>query len=186
MLKGDFDLLVLGHKLATSPFFEKESIPFVEISAHPLKKRGFLRASWRGFWQAIREARNFSPDIVVGFGSFHVFPVLLAALILEKKNSPLRSELLSWQSQSPLLPVCHSHRIPISSFFKKGGSGPASPVERGGKEGGSTKNFLETIMDSAQSRRRFLSSADLKGPHFSMRVRRLQSGQCGRSFRSSI
>jgi UDP-N-acetylglucosamine--N-acetylmuramyl-(pentapeptide) pyrophosphoryl-undecaprenol N-acetylglucosamine transferase len=84
MLQNDSDLLFAGHKIESSPYFEKEKIPFVEISAHPLK-RGFFKANWKGFWEAIAAIRAFSPDIVVGFGSFHVFPILLAATILRKK-----------------------------------------------------------------------------------------------------
>ena len=84
MLKEDSELLFAGNQLSSSPFFQKEKIPFVEISAHPLKW-GFFRASWKGFWQSLKMMRHFAPDVVVGFGSYHTFPVLLAAAILRKK-----------------------------------------------------------------------------------------------------
>ena len=84
MLKKEAKIHFAGHKLSTSPFFEKTGISFTEIDAHPLKK-GFFKATWKGFWAAIRLVKNFSPDVIVGFGSFHVFPILLAAVILRKK-----------------------------------------------------------------------------------------------------
>ncbi len=80
----DAEILFIGHKLALSPFFEKEKIPFAEISAHPLK-RGVVSAVWKGFWQSVRMIRRFAPDVVVGFGSYHTFPALLAAAALRKK-----------------------------------------------------------------------------------------------------
>jgi len=83
-LLGDAELLFAGHKLGTSPFFEKEKIPFAEITAHPLKK-GFFSKTCIGFWQACKLIRQSKPDVVVGFGSYHTFPVLLAAACLRKK-----------------------------------------------------------------------------------------------------
>lgn len=84
MLSTDFEILFAGHGLGANPFFSKERKNFVEVLAHPLKK-GFIKASWKGFWQSIRLIRHFDPDIIVGFGSFHTFPILLAACILRKK-----------------------------------------------------------------------------------------------------
>ncbi len=83
-LKGDAEILFAGHKLGTSPFFEKEKIPFAEITAHPLKK-GFFSRTCIGFWQACQLMRHFMPDAVIGFGSYHTFPVLLAAAFFRKK-----------------------------------------------------------------------------------------------------
>jgi UDP-N-acetylglucosamine--N-acetylmuramyl-(pentapeptide) pyrophosphoryl-undecaprenol N-acetylglucosamine transferase len=83
-LQGDFDLLFAGHQIGTSPFFEREKIPFAEIIAHPLK-RGFFIKTCVGFWQACKLIRGFKPDLVVGFGSFHTVPLLLAAAFLRKK-----------------------------------------------------------------------------------------------------
>ncbi len=82
MLGSDVEILFAGHHLATNPFFAKRA--FVEISSHPFRL-GFFTACWRGFWQSIRMLRQFDPDVVVGFGSYHVFPILLAASLLRKK-----------------------------------------------------------------------------------------------------
>src|SRR5690606_4744117 len=39
----------------------------------------------RSVWQALRLLRSYHPDLVIGFGSFHSFPVLVAAALLRKK-----------------------------------------------------------------------------------------------------
>jgi len=84
MLKGEADVLFAGGQLGSSPFFEKEKIPFKEIAARPLKK-GFFFAALKGFWQSYKLIRSFKPDLIVGFGSYHVFPILLAAAFFRKK-----------------------------------------------------------------------------------------------------
>jgi len=84
-LLPDCDLLFAGYKLAETPFFDRKT-PYQEIAAAPLQKiLPFLLASWKGFWQSIALIRRYQPDVVVGFGSFYSFPVLLASLILRKK-----------------------------------------------------------------------------------------------------
>ena len=84
--EGNCEILFAGHKLSQSPFFEKENIPFQEISSASLKKIvPFLFAAFKGFCQSVRLIRRFQPDVVIGFGSFHSFPVLLAAALMRKK-----------------------------------------------------------------------------------------------------
>lgn len=81
LLKGA-EVLFAGHKLETTPFFDRK-IPFREIvSASSVKK---WPALLKGAWQGLKLILSFQPDVVVGFGSFHSFPVLLAAAILRKK-----------------------------------------------------------------------------------------------------
>lgn len=81
---NDCEVVFAGHKLKESPFFDREKAEFREIEAAPLGKK-FFSGTWRGFWQAWKFLREFKPDVVVGFGSFHTFPVLLAAVVLRKK-----------------------------------------------------------------------------------------------------
>jgi UDP-N-acetylglucosamine--N-acetylmuramyl-(pentapeptide) pyrophosphoryl-undecaprenol N-acetylglucosamine transferase len=73
----------MGHGLQDSPFFYRENI-FYEISsappAHPLR---FLMNVSRGVGQSIRLLRNIQPDVVVGFGSFHTVPILIAAVLIK-------------------------------------------------------------------------------------------------------
>ncbi|PIS03370.1 MAG: hypothetical protein COT85_00805 [Chlamydiae bacterium CG10_big_fil_rev_8_21_14_0_10_42_34] len=78
----DCELLFAGHKLQSSPFFDRK-IPYCEICSSGSKKDLFLLL--KGMWQSLKLIFRFKPDVVVGFGSFHSFPVLLAAAILRKK-----------------------------------------------------------------------------------------------------
>lgn len=87
-LQSDCEIVFAGHKLSRSSFFAHVRVPFSEIASAPLKRGEllhFFAATWKGFWQSIRLIRLFRPDVVVGFGSYHSFPVLLAATFLRKK-----------------------------------------------------------------------------------------------------
>lgn len=77
-------ILFAGHGLSHSPFFEKNRLDFVDITSHPLKK-GFFSATCKGFIEAFSLIRSYHPDVVIGFGSYHTFPTLLAAAFLRKK-----------------------------------------------------------------------------------------------------
>lgn len=76
------EVLFAGHGLAKSPFFD-QALPFVEIVSTASKRNLFVLL--KGFFQACRLLRRFRPDVVVGFGSFHAFPLLMAALFFRKK-----------------------------------------------------------------------------------------------------
>lgn len=78
----DCEVVFAGHHLEKTPYFDR-SLPFFEIASSS-KKTGFL-SFFKGIFQSIRLLRKFKPDIVVGFGSFHTFPILLASLFLFKK-----------------------------------------------------------------------------------------------------
>ncbi len=81
LLEGD-TVFFAGDKLKNSPFFD-QNVPYQEIVSSPsLRKFPLLL---KGVWQAIRLIRKFKPDVVVGFGSFHSFPILFAAFLLQKK-----------------------------------------------------------------------------------------------------
>ncbi len=89
-LQSECDVLFAGHRLDTSAFFQREKYHFSSIRSAPfrLNLKGlalFIKESFLGCFQSFRLIRRFSPDVVVGFGSFHSFPVLLAAVILRKK-----------------------------------------------------------------------------------------------------
>ncbi len=104
--EGDVELFFAGYKLQNSPFFAKEKIPFQEIASAPLKKiLPFLKAAWRGFWQSIQLIRRYKPDVVVGFGSYHSFPVLLAAAVLRKKIVLFEANCILGKVNRLFLPV---------------------------------------------------------------------------------
>ncbi|MBS0625744.1 MAG: UDP-N-acetylglucosamine--N-acetylmuramyl-(pentapeptide) pyrophosphoryl-undecaprenol N-acetylglucosamine transferase [Verrucomicrobia bacterium] len=86
LLKSDSEILFAGLYLSKSPFFQREGFDFQEISSAPLSN--LLRFCFRGakgFFQSLKLILSFKPDIVVGFGSYHSFPVLAAAALLKKK-----------------------------------------------------------------------------------------------------
>lgn len=81
-LLADCEVIFAGHKLESTPFFDRK-VPFHEIASTSSKKKWPLLL--KGLWQSLKLILSFKPDVVVGFGSFHSFPVLLAACILLKK-----------------------------------------------------------------------------------------------------
>ena len=83
----DAEVMFAGHGICKNPFFQK-GIPFQEIRAEPFKRGNYLRfifGSVVGFFQSCFLLMKFSPDVVVGFGSYHTFPILLASTFLCKK-----------------------------------------------------------------------------------------------------
>lgn len=86
-LKSEAEILFAGHRLESSTFFKQETFAFRSIAAAPLRYsfRGiwnFLKFNGQGICQSIGLIRRFRPDLVVGFGSFHSFPVLAAAWLM--------------------------------------------------------------------------------------------------------
>jgi UDP-N-acetylglucosamine--N-acetylmuramyl-(pentapeptide) pyrophosphoryl-undecaprenol N-acetylglucosamine transferase len=81
LLKG-CHVVFAGHKLASNPFFHKK-VPFHEVASASKKRKWF--SLLKGVWQSFSLIRRLQPQVVVGFGSFHSFPVLMAAVLLRKK-----------------------------------------------------------------------------------------------------
>lgn len=93
------DILFMGKGLSTNKYFKKDvfehrsidsATPFQKSILRTLSSIGILA---KGIWQAYSWIHEFSPSIVVGFGSFHSFPVLAAAwlkrvpIVLFESNS---------------------------------------------------------------------------------------------------
>jgi UDP-N-acetylglucosamine--N-acetylmuramyl-(pentapeptide) pyrophosphoryl-undecaprenol N-acetylglucosamine transferase len=72
-----------GYKLRESPFFHRDLYQFVEIASSQKLSRPLPLL--RGVFQAVRFLLREKPDVVVGFGSYHSAPLLLAAALLRKK-----------------------------------------------------------------------------------------------------
>lgn len=78
----DCEVLFAGGKLSSNPFFSKFKYPFREIRSGSPSRGNPLLASFQlllGLFQSFRLLKEFAPDLVIGFGSFYSFPVLLAA-----------------------------------------------------------------------------------------------------------
>ncbi len=72
------EILFVAGGLTDKPFFARGEFRFVEVpSGRPRKP---LRIA-NGTLQSLGVLSSFKPDLVVGFGSFHTFPVLLAATL---------------------------------------------------------------------------------------------------------
>jgi UDP-N-acetylglucosamine--N-acetylmuramyl-(pentapeptide) pyrophosphoryl-undecaprenol N-acetylglucosamine transferase len=86
------EVLFAGKGLALNKYFYRDLFSFRDIeSATPFggQLRGVfrsIRGIVRGLKQSFAILKEFQPDLVVGFGSYHTFPLLLAALI---KNIPI-------------------------------------------------------------------------------------------------
>ncbi len=85
LLGGEARVVFAGSGLSKSPFFEREEFAFEDVEAAPLwPPVRFLKKGGRGFLQSVRLLKKLKPDVVVGFGSYHAFPVLAAAALLRK------------------------------------------------------------------------------------------------------
>jgi len=82
-----YKVLFMGQGLAANKYFSRDLFLSVSIdSATPFKKGLFQKvfsvvSLGKGIFQAFRKIREFKPDLVVGFGSFHAFPVLAAGAL---------------------------------------------------------------------------------------------------------
>jgi len=76
------DILFAGGGLGSNQYFHKLTFPFREItSASPFRSNPF-RAALKllsGVRESFRLFNEFSPDCIIGFGSFYSFPILAAA-----------------------------------------------------------------------------------------------------------
>lgn len=78
-------VIIAGHNLSKSQFLQK-NYPFHDIAASPPKNIfRFIFSTLLGLFQSFHLFSKNKIDVVVGFGSFHTFPLLLAATILRKK-----------------------------------------------------------------------------------------------------
>jgi UDP-N-acetylglucosamine--N-acetylmuramyl-(pentapeptide) pyrophosphoryl-undecaprenol N-acetylglucosamine transferase len=86
------ECLFVGSHLKTNPFFNKMLYKYEDIASaslsfkNPLKCIRDLRALLRGILEGRKIVRRFKPDVVVGFGSYHSFPILAASSI---ENKPI-------------------------------------------------------------------------------------------------
>lgn len=88
----DLDCLFVGSQLKTNPFFNKAKYKYEEIASsslsfkNPFKIFKALKLLLKGVLESRKILREFKPDVVVGFGSYHSFPLLAAGSI---ENTPI-------------------------------------------------------------------------------------------------
>ncbi|BAE80924.1 N-acetylglucosamine transferase [Chlamydia felis Fe/C-56] len=90
--KEGIDVLLLGKGLDNYPNLCEQDIPYREIPSgslsisRPIAAIRNTRSLYIGYKKAKKELIAFGPDVVIGFGSYHSLPVLMAAL---KKKIPI-------------------------------------------------------------------------------------------------
>lgn len=92
-------ILFVGSGLSTNRYFDRNRFAYYEVKSGTVSLRKPLRTFLSigkiilGFLQSCRLIQKYQPDLVVGFGSYHGFPPLLAAkvfrlpVILHEANS---------------------------------------------------------------------------------------------------
>ncbi|MBI2743677.1 MAG: undecaprenyldiphospho-muramoylpentapeptide beta-N-acetylglucosaminyltransferase [Chlamydiales bacterium] len=84
LLKNQERVLFAGAGLSTNRYFQKEQFAYEDVSSASPLRGNIFRAGAQiagGILKSLRLLKTFKPDIVVGFGSYHSFPLLVAALI---------------------------------------------------------------------------------------------------------
>lgn len=136
LLKEDCELIFAGYKLSQSHFFEKEKIPFREIPSSPIKKPlSFFISSLKGLWKSVSLIWKWKPDVVVGFGSYHSFPVLLAAALLRKKLVLFEANCILGKVNRLFLPAAETIALQFPAIVKKGVFVPMLPWKKKGWSG---------------------------------------------------
>ncbi|MGD2170003.1 MAG: UDP-N-acetylglucosamine--N-acetylmuramyl-(pentapeptide) pyrophosphoryl-undecaprenol N-acetylglucosamine transferase [Chlamydiota bacterium] len=88
LIQKKHQVTYLGRK---GKFFSLKDAPFYEISTSSIRSKNPFKLCVscckiaKGVLQSLFHIWKIKPDTIVGFGSFHTFPILLAALILKKK-----------------------------------------------------------------------------------------------------
>lgn len=86
---GNVDIRFAGAGLATNPYFQRDKYPYKDISSStPFGKQkphallfALLKLA-KGYFQSLYYLVKERPDLIIGFGSFHSFPILVAAYTL--------------------------------------------------------------------------------------------------------
>lgn len=81
----DMEILFAGSGLSKNRYFLKNAFPYKEVQSGTFLTSNLRRnikgifSLIKGFYESLKLFKEFQPDLVVGFGSYHVFPLLLAA-----------------------------------------------------------------------------------------------------------
>ncbi len=87
-ISTDLHPVFMSAGLSDNQFFQKETYTFYDIPSATIFHKNFfmlLKAGGtllRGVWKSLRILRKERPQFILGFGSFHSFPVLLAGKLL--------------------------------------------------------------------------------------------------------
>lgn len=82
LLQQSYDVTFVGGGLKNNRYFHRNDFKYEEVTTSSLFKVNFFRSVWRilqGIRQSFKILTSIKPKLVIGFGSFYTFPVLLAA-----------------------------------------------------------------------------------------------------------
>lgn len=80
-------VLFMGAGLSGSRYFSAREFPSIDVESATFFDRRFFsfisscKRLLKGTWESLQQLKKERPIFVIGFGSFHTFPVLLAALL---------------------------------------------------------------------------------------------------------
>lgn len=74
------NILFAAKGLSSNTRFDKEQFVGFDIHAATPSLKGSVSIA-RGIFQSLKIVRKHRPDLIIGFGSFHTFPLLVAALL---------------------------------------------------------------------------------------------------------
>lgn len=86
----DIEVLFVGSGLKENAYFDRKSFKFYEILAKTPFQKGLTRclgalyALFKSVVQSCFFLKSFKPDLIIGFGSFHAFPILCAAKLQKR------------------------------------------------------------------------------------------------------
>jgi UDP-N-acetylglucosamine--N-acetylmuramyl-(pentapeptide) pyrophosphoryl-undecaprenol N-acetylglucosamine transferase len=95
--KKNCDIFFAAHGLSTRLFFQKENFSYLDISSSMINKKNIFIAFFKifkGLIQSLKLLIKYKPNVVVGFGGYHTFPVVLASFLLRKKIILYNSDLI--------------------------------------------------------------------------------------------
>ncbi len=79
---SSYRVLFVSHGLTKNPYFDRENFEFCDISSATFFGSNPIRAALslsKGIAESYKTIHKVRPDLVVGFGSYHSFPILSAA-----------------------------------------------------------------------------------------------------------
>ena len=82
------DIFFAANGLKSRKIFREENFSHLDITASQISKKKLFFAFFKilyGFFQSLKLIYKYKPNVIVGFGSYHTFPVILAAYVLRKK-----------------------------------------------------------------------------------------------------
>lgn len=84
-------ILFVGGHLTSSSYFDASLFPFKEIACSTFSCKqpvslckSFFKNSL-GVYHSVKILREYLPDLIIGFGSYHTAPLLMAAKLLKKR-----------------------------------------------------------------------------------------------------